>query len=154
LSAFAGVDDAVGHGHLATAWIAGSLGAIAALAIGISRSLRARGHEVMSLPALVTVVGSGYTLMEAAERWFDGSSPAALLVEPVFWIGLVVTPIVVGLFRWTLRIAVDAIVEVITAPRTTWPPTRTSPSWIPVFVDERPRVLRSSPVSRRGPPVL
>lgn len=143
----------VGHGHLATAWILGSLAAIGTLVTSVARSLRSRRHEPLSLPLLTMMIGGGYVLMEGVERWLDGSSPILLLSELVFWLGLVGSPLVAVAFRWSLRVASEVASRLFDATsQSTWP--RSVPNDMrSTSVELLPLVVRSHSVSRRGPPV-
>lgn len=103
ISTLAGYGNSVAHGHLAIAWMAGSLAALFALVRAVTRSLRCRNHQIGSNKGLTVVITSGYALLEGLERIADGLSLASLLSEPVFWLGLLLAPLLAVGLNWSLR---------------------------------------------------
>ena len=93
-SSFAGYENAVSHGHFKTAWLLGSVAALAALTRAVVKSLRRRNHEPGNPIALAAWIGSGYALLEQIERLADGYGALTLFSEPVLWLGLALAPLV------------------------------------------------------------
>lgn len=152
ISAALGAEADIGHGHLAVAWLIASLAAVGALAKTITESLRSRHHDPLSLGFLTLLLSTGFVGLEATERWMNGSSPAALLGEAVFWLGLAASPVVALALRWSVRVAADAACVLLNAFG-----TQTWPQHAPTTLGHTSLLLtslscRSHTVSRRGPP--
>lgn len=153
-SATLGYESSIAHGHLAFAWMAGSLAALVGLATAIARSLRSRNHVAASATSMTRWIAGGYLAMEALERTYDGAGAASLLSEPTFWLGVVAAPLV----AFALRRSLDNAVRVVTA----FIETMQTPNWRPtrVVVPATFQLLTvrtdsvSASVSRRGPPVV
>jgi hypothetical protein len=111
VSAIAGIQPSLVHGHLAVAWIGSSVAALLLLTRAVTRSLRARNHGVVDGFRLFGSIAGGYFFMEQFERALDGQSTFSLFAEPVFWLGLVATPLVAVALRWSVR-AVERLASV------------------------------------------
>ena len=154
VSAALGFESSIAHGHMAIAWLVGSLLALVGLGLAVTRSLRQRSHAIGSPHVLISSMLVGYTLMEAVERTYDGVGAFSLPTEPVFWLGVGLTPLVALVLRWSLGSA-ERIAELFVGG------LRTRGSWpdpiIPVLgateVVLAPLPSSSVAVSRRGPPV-
>ena len=152
-SSMLGADSAVGHGHLAAAWLVGGFAAVVGLARSVARSLRRRQHSPLSPMAMSAAIGAGYAGMESLERFLDGSSVAGLVTEAVFWLGLLATPAVAAALRSMVR-SIHELAErwVSVGPRAIRP--RSAPATFGhTSIELAPLLLRSNTVSRRGPPV-
>ena len=152
VSSLAGVETPVAHGHLQAAWLLGSLTAIGALARSITRSLRARDHELGGVWAFAGWVSAGYLTLEAAERIADGYGATSLLTEPVFWLGLLLAPLVAYVLEWSLRTVARLLADVIMTPNTRTAAAPPSASLGQTSVSLASPLLSSFMVSRRGPP--
>lgn len=153
-SATLGYESSVAHGHLAVAWLTSSLATLVMLAMAVTRSLRSRGHRTSSLPTLVGWIGGGYIVMEGLERTYDGAGALSLFSEPVFWLGLVATPLVALGLRRAADSAVQAItafVETMRAVRWATVAILSPPAFELLFVSSN---SATTAVSRRGPPVI
>ncbi|NNC81263.1 MAG: hypothetical protein HKN94_14060 [Acidimicrobiales bacterium] len=153
-SATLGYESSVAHGHLAVAWLASSLAALVVLATAVTRSLRARRHRTSSLSALAGWIGGGYIVMESLERTYDGAGALSLFPEPVFWFGLVATPLVALGLRRAADSAVRAITSFVETMRAVrWPTVAaiSPPAFELLFVSSN---SATAAVSRRGPPVI
>jgi hypothetical protein len=151
-----GAESVVGHGHLQMAWVMGSLAGVVVLAAAVTRSLRGRSHTPLGTAPFAALLAGGYSTLEFFERIADGYGPATLLSESVFWIGLLaVVPVAIA-----LRASVQSVAEIVENLIRTATPLPTVPrlSGPPVFQRTslvlRPVALRSSTVTRRGPPVV
>ncbi len=148
----AGAPSAVGHGHLAIAWLVAGLAAVAGLAIAVTRSLRSRRHLVGSRLRLTGLVAGGYATLEAVERVADGIPVSSLATEAVFWLGLAAAPLVAVALATMVRTADELIRALIEVRADDWP-LSAPPSLRPTSIVLQPLLLRSESVSRRGPPV-
>lgn len=153
-SAALGYESSIAHGHLAAAWLLGSLAALVGLASAVTRSLRRRSHDVGGLHSLSRCIVTGYAAMEALERTVDGVGAHSLLGEPVFWLGLAAAPAVAFVLRSAVGSA-ERIAEYIiaaVAPARSWPAIA-DPGLGATTVELVPLSTGSFTVSRRGPPV-
>jgi len=153
-SATIGYETSVAHGHLAFAWMAGSLAALIGLATAIARSLRSRDHVAASAASLTRWIAGGYMAMETLERTYDGAGAPSLLFAPTFWLGVIAAPLVAFVLRRSLARAVLVVTAFIETMRTpTWRPARvTAPASFQILTVRTDSV--SASVSRRGPPVV
>lgn len=103
LTAMAGAQSSVAHGHMQTAWLLASLALLGLLTRSIVRSVRQRADRDISELSLFAWISFGYTLLEQAERIWDGYSALTLFSEPVFWAGLALGPLVSLVLTWSLR---------------------------------------------------
>ena len=154
MTALAGTESSVAHGHLQSAWLIASLGVLCALTRSIIRSLRRRFTQMSEL-ALFAAVAGGYLVLEQAERLWDGYGAFTLFSEPVFWVGLALAPLVALALSWSLRSlerVLDRVLETLTprpARRVTVRTTWGSRGLIPAFDTS---LVLAAP--RRGPPPI
>ncbi|MGI9607254.1 MAG: hypothetical protein ACR2P0_14050 [Acidimicrobiales bacterium] len=150
-SAVLGLEESIAHGHLAVAWLLGSLAALCGVARAVTRSLRGRDHTASSFTALTGWITGGYVMLELGERWLDGSGALAFFGQPVFWLGIAAAPLVALALRWSVRSATRLTEWFITVePAIDWPEPVLQP--LVVQVAERRCTTLSFTVSRRGPP--
>ena len=155
LTALAGTESSVAHGHLQSAWLLASLGLLGALARSIVRSVRRRTTGHVSELALFAWIAGGYFVLEQAERTWDGYGALTLFSEPVFWIGLALSPLIALALTWSVRSlerALNHIVESLTrrpermgAVPCSWPATGLVVAFDTALVLAAPR---------RGPPQI
>ena len=152
-SAFLDYETSVAHGHLALAWLGGSIAALVALASRITNSLKSRNHAPAAASSLTAWIASGYLVLEQFERVLDGHGTFALFSEPVFWLGILAAPLVAIALRWSVRAAERLAIFVVRDSRSTpWPRTTAAPFGTGCKgVGSIPSQL-ASVVSRRGPP--
>jgi len=152
VSAFAGFESTVGHGHLATAWLIGSFAALAAIARAIVRSVTSR-HLRINVLSLAALVGLGYGAMEAVERIANGINPVTLTSEPVFWLGLALAPLIALLLHISIT-TVERVVASVMAPSTQRWSAKPQPL-PPLFGQLLPIVIVDAhSATRRGPPSI
>lgn len=151
-SSLLGAESAVGHGHLAAAWLLGGFVAVAGLARSVTRSLRNRKHAPASLGVMSLWVVLGYAGMESVERILDGSSVLGLAGEAVFWFGLLAAPLVAAALRSMTRSVHELAGRLIARHRSPEQRPDLPPPFAITSVELAPLLLRSDSVSRRGPP--
>lgn len=148
-----GYETSIAHGHLKTAWLVGSVALLALLARAVITSLRRRQHTSGNVLYLAGSIAGGYALMEQIERVLDGYGTFDLLTEPVFWFGLAAAPLVAIALSWSLR-SVEEVISGVVRGRPHLPP-RTVDFACSLSITSLSPVcpaVRSSAVSRRGPP--
>lgn len=153
-SSLAGVKIAVTHGHLEVAWLFGSLSAIGALASAVTRSLRRREHDLGGIWSFTGWITTGYLTLETVERVANGLAATSLLSEPVFWLGLLLAPLVAFALGWSLRTLARFAADVIVNHRLRVSATSASKSLGETSVSLPSPLFSSFMVSRRGPPLL
>lgn len=154
VSSVAGVETSVAHGHLEAAWLFGSLTAIGALARSITASLRRRSYDLDGVWAFTGWIVAGYLSLETVERIVDGHGATALLGEPVFWLGLVLAPLVAFALAWSLRTVAQIVADVIVNRASPASLVAPSASLGETSVSLPSPLFSSFVVSRRGPPAL
>lgn len=152
-SSMLGADSAVGHGHLAAAWLVGGFVAVIGLARSVTRSLRRRQHSPLAPVAMSLSVGLGYVGMESVERVFDGSSVTGLTGEAVFWLGLLATPIVATALRMMVRSVHELAERWVAAASAAARHAAVPTAFGHTSIELAPLLLLTDAVSRRGPPV-
>jgi len=152
-SALLGYETSVAHGHMALAWFGGSLAILCALARAITNSLKSRNHNAPSEYRLFVAIASGYVLLEQFERAVDGYGAFALLAEPVFWLGLALSPLIALFLHWSVRSVKRIVIFVALAASTKrWPELTSSGEFgFPTTVVPH-STQRACVVSLRGPP--
>ena len=153
LTALAGTETTIAHGHLQSAWLLASLGLLAALARAVVRSIRRRVDADVSELALFAWISGGYLMLEQAERAWDGYGSLALFNEPVFWIGLALAPLVALTLAWSVR-SLERVLDHIVLALTRRParPVSTPRIWATSGLVRTfdPALVLAAP--RRGPP--
>ena len=152
-SALLGYEASVAHGHMALAWFGGSLAVLCALARAITRSLKRRHHNAPSEYRLFAAVAGGYVLLEQLERAVDGYGTFALFNEPVFWLGMAVSPLIALMLHWSVRSVERLVAFIAVTSRPPRRPERTSAGEFDIASTVVPLARQlASVVSRRGPP--
>ncbi len=154
VSTLAGYEISVAHGHLAVAWLAGSLAVLCLLTRSITRSLRHRSYLPGSFHSLSGAIALGYTGLEFAERLVGGLGAISLFSELVFWLGVALAPLLAAVLQWSVRTIERLASAIIDAQeKSTWPATRDS-SLRATSIELLSHAPLSFVVSRRGPPKL
>lgn len=152
MSSLAGVKVSVSHGHLETAWLVGSLTAIVALSRSVTQSLRSREFDQAQPLALTMWIVFGYLGLEATERVVNGLSALSLASEPVFWIGLVLAPLVALALHWSVRTVAQIVADVASITCDLAIHARADASLAATSITVAPQIFQSFTVLRRGPP--
>lgn len=113
LTSLLGDESSIAHGHLQSAWLLASLGALGALTRSILRSIRKRTVGPVSELSLFASIGGGYIFLEMGERIWDGQGALSLFFEPVVWVGLALAPLVALALGWSLRSVEKAITHFV-----------------------------------------
>lgn len=153
-SSLAGVKTAVAHGHLEIAWLFGSLSAIAALARAVTRSLRRRRHTPGGTWSFTAWILTGYLTLETLERVANGLAATSLLSEPVFWLGLVLAPLVAAVLSWSMRTVAQLVADALVKRRAWEPENSTTTSLGNTSISLPSPLFSFLVVSPRGPPLL
>lgn len=153
VSAFAGYDNSIAHGHLKTAWLMGSASLLGLVARSLLRSLRRRKFQPANTASLASSIAAGYFVVEQIERLADGYSLATVLSEPVFWFGIAAAPLVAALLTRSLA-TLDHVAFCLVQPRRTYSRSnRVGFELGATSVFSLSTVFLSSSISLRGPPV-
>lgn len=148
----AGEVNTVAHGHLGSAWLIATIGAVFGLAYSVSKSLQRRGHVPPPTLLLATQIAAGYTGLEFTERAIDGNG-FSLFTESVYWLGLAVAPTVAAVLSWLIGRVQQLVAELVPASTPVATPVEDNhPDTAPTRNVGLEILLFS--LSRRGPPSI